>query len=431
MNNSKNTYRILWRWHFYAGLFCIPFLIILSISGAIYLFTPQIEHMREADYVANSTSATRTLPAQQVEKAMGAVPGGQFQSYRLPQNNQDAIRVSVLKNNQRYLVYVDPYTLDVMDVVAWDSRFIEWVKDLHGNLLAGNNGSLLVELAACWSIFLVLTGLYLWWPIESKGMAGVFYPRIRQGGRRFWRDLHAVIGMWSSLLVLFLLITGLPWTQVWGSGFKELRKSATQMTSTDWTSNKKQELQTWRLQSNGYISLSEKAYQQAMALDFAAPAELSVSDETQQVWKLTSQAQNRPLRQNAWLDNYTGEVVKRNGFGDKALLDRVIGVGIAAHEGQLFGWANQLLGVIVALALLIMSVSGFVLWRKRKPPGRLGTPPKLQQQKLSKSKGVIVLMLLLAALMPMLLISLIIILVLETWLFPKLPKVQAFLGLTN
>ena len=37
------TYRTVWRWHFFAGAFCVPFVIFLSITGAIYLFKPQIE----------------------------------------------------------------------------------------------------------------------------------------------------------------------------------------------------------------------------------------------------------------------------------------------------------------------------------------------------------------------------------------------------
>ncbi|GHB73148.1 sulfite reductase [Psychrosphaera saromensis] len=404
--------------------------MILAISGSIYLFKPQIENLREADYVTTSTSGVRTLPADQIAVAMSAMENAKFRSYRLPQNNQDATRITALQNKQSYFVYVDPYSLSVMDVVESDNRFIEWVRELHGSLLAGENGSLLVELAACWTIFLVLTGMYLWWPKDNKGMAGVIYPRLTEGGRRFWRDLHAVIGMWISILILFLLISGLPWTQVWGAGFKEVRKAITHMTSSDWSINKKEQLQTLQRQSRAYIPLSNEVYKKAVALDFASPVELSVSDAEQRIWKVSSRSQNMMLSQNAWLDN-NGDIIKRNGFSDKALLDRIIGIGISAHEGQLFGWANQLLGVIVALGLLILSVSGFVLWRKRKPADRLGAPNKLQDQKLTKSKGVIVLIVTLAALLPMLLMSLIVIWVLEKWGFPKLPKVQTFLGLAD
>lgn len=34
-NNQKALYRTIWRWHFYAGIFCIPFVIVLAITGAI------------------------------------------------------------------------------------------------------------------------------------------------------------------------------------------------------------------------------------------------------------------------------------------------------------------------------------------------------------------------------------------------------------
>ncbi|MFT8816373.1 PepSY domain-containing protein, partial [Acetobacter fabarum] len=33
----------LWRWHFFSGLFCLPFVAFLSLTGAVYLFKPQID----------------------------------------------------------------------------------------------------------------------------------------------------------------------------------------------------------------------------------------------------------------------------------------------------------------------------------------------------------------------------------------------------
>ena len=44
-------YRMIWRWHFYAGLFCLPFIIILACSGSVYLFRPQIEAWIDRDFV--------------------------------------------------------------------------------------------------------------------------------------------------------------------------------------------------------------------------------------------------------------------------------------------------------------------------------------------------------------------------------------------
>ena len=43
-------YRTVWRWHFYAGLFCIPFVLWLSLTGTIYLFKPQVEKFLDRNY---------------------------------------------------------------------------------------------------------------------------------------------------------------------------------------------------------------------------------------------------------------------------------------------------------------------------------------------------------------------------------------------
>ncbi|MGB3891189.1 MAG: PepSY domain-containing protein, partial [Priestia megaterium] len=40
---SQGLYKAIWRWHFYAGLVFTPFLLILAVTGGVYLFKPQIE----------------------------------------------------------------------------------------------------------------------------------------------------------------------------------------------------------------------------------------------------------------------------------------------------------------------------------------------------------------------------------------------------
>ena len=49
--DSMGLYRTLWRWHFYAALFVIPIVVVLSITGSIYLFKPQLDRLQEASVV--------------------------------------------------------------------------------------------------------------------------------------------------------------------------------------------------------------------------------------------------------------------------------------------------------------------------------------------------------------------------------------------
>ena len=70
------TYRALWRWHFHAGLFCIPFVVVLALTGSIYLFKPQIDAFadRAVDSLPVIGKRANEIPLARVKLAM-ALPG--------------------------------------------------------------------------------------------------------------------------------------------------------------------------------------------------------------------------------------------------------------------------------------------------------------------------------------------------------------------
>jgi uncharacterized iron-regulated membrane protein len=76
-----------------------------------------------------------------------------------------------------------------------------------------------------------------------------------------------------------------------------------------------------------------------------------------------------------------------------------VAYGVAFHEGALFGWPNQVLGVIAALGVVMLSVTGGVMWWKRRTKGRVGVPPMPADRRIAV--GVIVLIVALALLLPM------------------------------
>ncbi len=214
-------YRMLWRWHFYAGLICIPFVIWLAVTGSIYLFRPQIDAWADRDVAVLERTGTPATQDAIVAAAIGAVPGSTLAGIMLPEYLDQAARVLISSHGARTRVYVHPDTLKIIRTVDEGSTWDKIVQKLHGELLIGNTGSVIVELAASWAIVMVATGLYLWWPRNASGLAGVLYPRLGQGAKRFWRDLHAVTGVWVSVFAFFLLTTGMPWALVWGNGFQD------------------------------------------------------------------------------------------------------------------------------------------------------------------------------------------------------------------
>ncbi|HET9863716.1 MAG TPA: PepSY domain-containing protein [Steroidobacteraceae bacterium] len=423
---NATTWRAIWRWHFHAGLFCIPFVVLLAITGSIYLFKPQIDAIADRDVDRLALSGPAARPAAQVAAALAALPGSRLESYELPREADDAVRIHLrLPDGARRVACVHPQTLQVLKIVAPGDRLTEIVKTLHGELFAGETGSIVVELAACWAIVMILTGLYLWWPRNAQGLAGVLYPRLRAANGTFWRDLHAVTGVWISCLALFLLLTALPWTTVWGGAFKGLRGiAAGAEVRQDWATgraNAPDEHSEHRGHAIGDVILSvpyslDEVVPRAAALRIAPPVLVVPPSSTRHEWTIRGESQNRSLRRELSIDAHSGAIVRDQGFAQRAPLDRVIGIGISAHEGQLFGLANQLLGLLAALGLITLCVSAVVLWWRKKPQGELGVPaPRVAGFRLER--GLATLILALALLLPVFGASLLVVAAADRWLF--------------
>ncbi|HEV7609195.1 MAG TPA: PepSY domain-containing protein [Steroidobacteraceae bacterium] len=372
------TYRALWRWHFHAGLFCIPFVIVLALSGSIYLFKPQIDAFADRGVDSLKITGARATGQQQIDAALASLPGSKLFVYEIPREPDDAVRVHLYSpDGTGRIVYVHPETLAILKTVPHTHRLTEIVRTIHGSLFAGTTGSILVELAACWAIVMLITGLYLWWPRENRGMAGVLYPRTRDGRRLFWRDLHSVTGIWVSAFALFLLITALPWTTVWGASLKQVRALVTPA-KQDWSAGRTDEHAEHPRAAEARALTTPITIDEIVArvapLRLDPPVRVYLPNERTPFWLVRAETQNRPRVRELELDARTGAILRDQGFAAKPALDRAIGIGIAAHEGQLFGVANQVLGLFTALGLMAISISAVVMWWRRRPEGALGIP---------------------------------------------------------
>ncbi|NUS70444.1 MAG: PepSY domain-containing protein, partial [Ensifer adhaerens] len=210
-----SLYRAIWRWHFFAGLLVIPFMISLALTGGLYLFNDEIDDTVFAYRNVVPVGAERMPPSAIVATAVESVPGSAAVSYRTPADADRSARVTVGIGKARMLVFVDPYTGSILDRVAPSEEFNQVVEDLHSLDYFGKSVETIIEIVAGFAILLVFTGIYLWWPRQQTG--GVVTVRGTPARRVFWRDLHAVTGIGAGLLIVFLAFSGLLWSGYWGA----------------------------------------------------------------------------------------------------------------------------------------------------------------------------------------------------------------------
>ena len=377
------------------------------------------------------------MSGSEVRGSLAAVPGSKLKTYEVRVERDDAARVTVSTEAGPVIVYVHPETNQVLKVIAEKDRFTEVVRTIHGELLLGDRGSFLVELAASWAIVMIVTGLYLWWPRQAQGLAGLLYPRLTRGRSLMWRDLHAMTGIWVSTLALFLLLTGLPWTNVWGKGFDMVRDwTGTAAVSKDWTQSRKAEREATAqaFSHHGhdapyYVANVDDIAASARAARLAPPVTITPPNARNPNWMARSLAGDRISRVEIAYSAADGSEIRREAFGDKHVIDQAVGVGIAAHEGQLFGLLNQLLGVLTALGLVLLSVSAFVMWRKRAPNGVLGAPPAIPDQRIGVGLGLLIFVF--ALFLPVLGACLILVAIAERLILSRVPSLRQFLGLAQ
>jgi|GEM_PF-339276 len=446
-------YRAVWRWHFYASLFCIPFVVILSITGGIYLFKPQIEAWNERRFDNLQITGERKPAAEQIQAALTAVPGSTLREYELPQTESSAARVIVRDEHGAAIrCYVHPATLAVLHTFPDNERFSRFIFRIHGELLMGDRGSMIVELAASWAIIMILTGLYLWWPRNQTGWGGILYPRLTSGKKIFWRDIHSVTGIWLSGCTLFFLVSGLPWAKSWGNYLKAVRSlTNTAVAQQEWSNTS--EGTTKKKSAGGEhtghgehggggsrrnrgpgkpLSAEDLAAVDAIIpvvqpLGLAHPVTIAPPTGDLKTWTAKSMTANRPWRETVNIEPATCAVVSREGFREKHTIDKLVSIGIAAHEGALFGWPNQLLGLLTVLGLILICFSGVVLWWRRRDQGVLGAPQALLNPRVSF--GLLLIVVLLGLYLPLFGTSLIIVLLVEWLLLRRIPPVREWLGL--
>lgn len=431
---SASIYQVVWKWHFYAGIITAPFLFILAFSGSVYLFKPQIESFLYQDFlVADHIEENSSTFSTQRDVVKDMYPNASITSFVVTDDPNATTEFFITENGESLSVFVNPYTSTIQGSLKADDRLMNIFKKIHSELwVAGTLGNRIVELVACWAVILLITGLYIWWPRNRASIWGTILPRLHKKGRLFWRDLHAVPAFWLSIFILLLIATGLPWSGIVGSQIQKISGApaysyAWQERPESITLSKdgadgipwanENLVMPQSVSESEYLPLSlDDVVHVAELEDMAYPYTLSLPDGPTGVYTISHET-NRLDLATTHIDQYSGTVLISRGFQDFDFIPKLVSAGIALHEGRLFGWPNQLLGLITCLGLMGIVASSFVLWKKRKPNGKLGAPPGSKDKKVTRA--VFFIMLGFGILLPLVGLSIIVVYVLDRLFFSK------------
>ncbi|MGH8133398.1 MAG: PepSY-associated TM helix domain-containing protein [Steroidobacteraceae bacterium] len=403
-SSSASLYRTIWRWHFFAALIVIPFVLWQSTTGSLYLWSEWWMDVMHPELRFVEPSNQAVSPSTQIAAALATAPrvsgpasDSSHAAHRRAQVTTATLAAATLSpaagppvvgvlladdvrrstivlmqdsSGLPYPIFVNPHDARVLGRLPASGWLPGLTRALHGGWPIKPAGSWLLELGDGWTIVTLLTGLYMWWP-RGRGIAAALWPRVNAGTRILLRDLHACVAVWFSLVLLFFLISALPWTDCWGGRLLASLERVLNQTSPAGFSpgGASSSDMTTALPSLDQVVAYARVHGVKGTLDVRlAPwpgAPLYVTNVH------GSPSEDRTLLGDARSGTVVGEF--RN--SDLPVIPRLVALGVHVHQGD-FGPINVWLNTAFAVSLIWLSTTGVVQWWLRRPRHSLGVPPK-------------------------------------------------------
>lgn len=366
--SDQSLYRRIWRWHFIAGVLLGPVIVIVAVSGGLYVFKGELERLWYADVLL----VEPTLSEQPLDRLVDAAlslggDGWQVDQIEIDADATHAWGIAMHSPAHAFRrLYINQYTGAIQGEVS-EASFFPIVLDIHRSLFVGALGRIVVELATCWTIILLATGLYLWWPRQSKRNRATLKPRWRGPAYLKLRDLHAVAGFWAIPIAAVIAVTGLLYSFAWGSMFQlaSLQTGAYDLYINPIQLAKAAEGATsWSSVREATRDLTQGMNHSIMPPPAADAAHLVIA--------------GRPIGPSYAMalavDGRTGEIVMRKSLGELPVLAQWGSWNYPLHTGSVLGWPTKVLWLVVSIVLTLLPVTGVWMWLARRPRGALGLP---------------------------------------------------------
>lgn len=309
--------------------------------------------------------------------------------------------------------------------------------------MAGTIGDRIVELAASWAVVLIVTGFFLWFPKKTTGAAGFLFPRLRKGQKIRRRDLHVVPAVWLSGGLLFLIMTGLPWSGFWGTNFQAITTNTGEgYPPSVWIGDApSSNIQTqniaevpWAAETldvpvseiQGVVPVSlDKVVDIAEQQEIYPTYSVFIPQEPEGVYTLSVFPPKAQDEATIHIDQYSGAVLADYRYDNYGIIGKVVAWGITLHKGSQFGLINQLISLFICIGIIFVALSGFYLWWKRKPQKGTGAPAA---PALYKTKSFLLLMIGLGILFPLVGLSILAVWLIDWLLIQRIPAVKKWLN---
>lgn len=361
--------------HLWLGLTSGLIVLLLSVTGCIYVFADEITAFLRSDEMYVEQVKDTRLPISELwykaqdalgsDKKLGNISISKdpektviFHCY---ENNEGAI--TYFGSIKHYLsVYMDPYTGKVMGIYDEEMDFFNIVKMLHWSLLLTIPlGQQIVGWSTFIFVIMLISGIILWWPKNKSARKQRLWFQWKDSTK--WRrknyDMHNIFGFYIATVAIIIAFTGMVWAFTWFQAIVYVAGSGTL------TPPEIKEGKSIVIDNGNKDKAFEKAYAAAVTKHSKAEGfSLSKPEDSTGVVNVYIQQYEGVyyVSHNMQFDQYTGKLLTERVHDDKNFGEKLINANYDIHVGAILGIPGKIIAFIASFICALLPITGFLIW---------------------------------------------------------------------
>lgn len=379
---QKITKRLDWHqkkwyasWHTWAGILAGTVLVVVGLTGVILVFENEIDVAMNPDMFDYQHQGKRLSFAEVTERAQEQYPDLNFLGvYRMEELN-DVYQFNILQEGTKLQdkkfkqVFANPYTGNITGIRIYEHTFIGFIRKLHTSLLIPKIGNYLVGISSLTCLLLMITGLRLWVPKKWNQLSSKLKISVGKSAKRVNYDLHNTLGFYFSPIISMLALSGTMIT--FGQFFimflfilnfqspAKLKEVFGQKSIC--TNNCK------ALDIASIDSIAVANFPKAKLTGIHFPENSTASYMVRMSEPSASELGSVLL---VYIDSYSGNIQNHSNKEEFRLANAYFNWIDGIHFGKFGGWTTRILALVGSLMLVLLFVTGFIVWLPRWKKGK-------------------------------------------------------------
>lgn len=362
--------KLISKMHLWLGLSSGLVVFIVAVTGCIYAFQAEIQDLTQPYRFVEKAEGELLPPSEIWQIADKALPNKHLHGILYPSGDRAAQAIYYsFEEDYYYFVYVDQFTGKVLKVKDEFADFFRLVLDGHFYLwLPAEIGQPVVASFTLIFLFMVISGLILWWPKKKKGVGKSFKIKRDAKWRRKNYDLHQVLGFYVMIFALVFALTGLVWGFTW---FRDAYYAIT--TGGD------QFVEYYTPLSDAQAVVVEDSpvldriwakmraeYPNAEWIEVHPPEvehgaiAANANPDASTYWKMDYRYFDQYTMEELPVDHYWGR------FDEASIGDKLQRMNYDIHVGAIAGLPGKMLAFLLSAIIASLPVTGFLIWWGRK-----------------------------------------------------------------